>query len=462
MDPSNQNTGQNTESINPIDDQTMQGVSKGDTEEIHPYDQEIARNSLELSNTQHVGTQNFTNTGEFENDDFRNTLSLSGRDTEGQSLILIKSKEMIEKLKQELLDSKTENLGLQEKILDMAHQLELAKNTRLDVQKQLLEVDEIAKTMELMGEKVRLFQREAETALTEKEKLAQSLVTSQEHINKLKEININLTELNESKDMIINKMKSEISSVLLLKDEIPKILEMNNVLKNKLQERDAQLKQLATMAKPEQEHAEIQAAIKELSDNLQQSKTQIEALSKDNKLLTEENLKLREMEQESLATQEQLFKSQENMQEVLQDLGESLKQAQKDNLDLKARLERLQEEKNAVSSPAPAPQTAQTPEIKQLPTDERNRLEAKIEDLEREIQDLTNRDANNKVVISRLNNDTESLRQRYEQRLQDMQSESTHRELLNKRIGQELESNVKSMRSLTNHFGVSPLSFLIF
>jgi hypothetical protein len=33
------------------------------------------------------------------------------------------------------------------------------------------------------------------------------------------------------------------------------------------------LKQLATMAKPEQEHAEIQAAIKELSDNLQQSKT---------------------------------------------------------------------------------------------------------------------------------------------------------------------------------------------
>jgi hypothetical protein len=34
-------------------------------------------------------------------------------------------------------------------------------------------------------------------------------------------------------------MKSEISSVLLLKDEIPKILEMNNVLKNKLQERDA-------------------------------------------------------------------------------------------------------------------------------------------------------------------------------------------------------------------------------
>jgi hypothetical protein len=43
------------------------------------------------------------------------------------------------------------------------------------------------------------------------------------------------------------------------------------------------------------------------------------------------------------------------MQEVLQELGESLKQAQKDNLDLKARLERLQEEKNAVSSPAPAP-----------------------------------------------------------------------------------------------------------
>ena len=128
---------------------------------MHPYDEEIARNSLELSNTQNLmGTGQFTRTSGLENaeDEFRNTLSLSGRDTEGQSLILIKSKEMIERLKQELLDSKTENLGLQEKILDMAHQLELAKNTRLDVQKQLLEVDEIAKTMEMMGEKVKLFQ----------------------------------------------------------------------------------------------------------------------------------------------------------------------------------------------------------------------------------------------------------------------------------------------------------------
>jgi hypothetical protein len=38
----------------------------------------------------------------------------------------------------------------------------------LDVQKQLLEVDEIAKTMEMMGEKVKLFQSEAEKALIEK------------------------------------------------------------------------------------------------------------------------------------------------------------------------------------------------------------------------------------------------------------------------------------------------------
>ena len=106
--------GQTGESINPIEELQAEDVSKGDTEEMHPYDEEIARNSLELSNTHHLGTQNFTNTGghTFNDDEYRNTLSLSGRDTEGQSLILIKSKEMIEKLKQELLDSKTENLGM--------------------------------------------------------------------------------------------------------------------------------------------------------------------------------------------------------------------------------------------------------------------------------------------------------------------------------------------------------------
>ena len=39
------------EDINPIEEEAPQEPSKGDTEEMHPYDLEIARNSLELSNT---------------------------------------------------------------------------------------------------------------------------------------------------------------------------------------------------------------------------------------------------------------------------------------------------------------------------------------------------------------------------------------------------------------------------
>lgn len=454
----------------PVEEQTQENVSKGDTQEMHPYDEEIARNSLELSNTHNqVGTGTFAATGEmgemeFQDDDFRNTLSLSGRDTEGQSLILIKSKEMIEKLKQELLDSKTENLGLQEKIMDMAHQLELAKNTRLDVQKQLLEVDEIAKTMEIMGEKVKLFQKEAETALQDKAMLVKQQASSQEQISKLKEINQNLTDLNESKDQIINKMKSEISSVLILKDEIPKILEMNNLLKEKLKERDTQLQQLATMAKPMQEHKEIEQAIQELSENLTKSKTQIEELSKDNMLLTQENERLRQVETESLVTHEQLFKSQENMQEILKELGESLKQAQDDNASLKLRLEKLQSEKEYSETKhierETSPASNEQKVIVTLQNKEREVLEEKIEDLEREIQDLTNRDSNQRLVISKLKGETETMRQRYEERLAAVESENTQREVVNQRIGQELEYNVKSMRQLSDQFGVSFLKIL--
>ena len=102
------------------------------------------------------------------------------------------------------------------------------------------------------------------------------MIKMQEQMGNLKEINDNLTNLNDSKDQIINKMKSEISSVLILKDEIPKILEMNNVLKEKLKERDEQLQQLASFAKKPEDHDDIEKAIKELSESLNTAKTQIE------------------------------------------------------------------------------------------------------------------------------------------------------------------------------------------
>ena len=47
--------------------------------------------------------------------------------------------------------------------------------------------------------------------------------------------------MNQKKDDIIDKMKQEISNVLLLKDEIPKILQLNQVLTKKLKERDEQI-----------------------------------------------------------------------------------------------------------------------------------------------------------------------------------------------------------------------------
>lgn len=81
-------------------------------------------------------------------------MSVSGRETEGQNLILIKSKELIEKLKYQLLQSETENLTLQEQILEMTKQVEVLKQSKYDVQKQLVEEDQIVKMMELMKSKV--------------------------------------------------------------------------------------------------------------------------------------------------------------------------------------------------------------------------------------------------------------------------------------------------------------------
>lgn len=140
-----QKTGKQNKSnlnMNPIEEETGQEVSYDDeneNQEEHSYDQEIAaRNSLTLSNTQNVAGigGNFSNTGGYDqddDDDYRNTMSVSCRETEGQSLILIKSKELIEKLRQELLDVKTENLELQEKVMEMAHHLEVAKSSRVDI-----------------------------------------------------------------------------------------------------------------------------------------------------------------------------------------------------------------------------------------------------------------------------------------------------------------------------------------
>ena len=142
--------------IQELGEEHLQDESLEDSKELAKYEEELGRNSLTLSNTQHFGATNFRSGehAEDQDDDFRNTLSVSGRETEGQNLILIKSKEMIEKLRYQLLQSETQNLTLQEQILEMSKQIEALKQSKFDIQKQMVEEDEIVKTMELMRSKV--------------------------------------------------------------------------------------------------------------------------------------------------------------------------------------------------------------------------------------------------------------------------------------------------------------------
>lgn len=84
--------------IEELGEENIQDDSLEDSKDLAKYEEELARNSLTLSNTQHFQGTNYR-PGEYpdyQDDDFRNTLSASGRETEGQNLILIKSKEMIE------------------------------------------------------------------------------------------------------------------------------------------------------------------------------------------------------------------------------------------------------------------------------------------------------------------------------------------------------------------------------
>ena len=123
--------------IHELGEENLQDESLEDSKDLAKYEEELGRNSLTLSNTQHFGGTKFVpeEYPDYQDDDFRNTLSVSGRETEGQNLILIKSKELIEKLKYQLLQSETENLTLQEQILEMTKQIEVLKQSKYDVQK---------------------------------------------------------------------------------------------------------------------------------------------------------------------------------------------------------------------------------------------------------------------------------------------------------------------------------------
>ena len=66
-------------------------------------------------------------------------------------------------------------------------------------------------------------------------------------------------------------------------------MQLNQVLKKKLKERDEQLEQFASLAKSPEDYDEIESAIKELQDSLENAKNEIAELSSENIKLREEN-----------------------------------------------------------------------------------------------------------------------------------------------------------------------------
>lgn len=88
----------------------------------------------------------------------------------------------------------------------MRKEIEVLKQSKYYVQKQLFEDDAILKTMELMKSKLDLFQEKADTSEKEKIEIAEQLASTLNKMEKFEHMNQDLLSLNQKKDEIIAKM----------------------------------------------------------------------------------------------------------------------------------------------------------------------------------------------------------------------------------------------------------------
>jgi len=404
----------------------MTDYSERDTEQLMNFskDQEMeyGDSNIELENQE--GEQMDINIEDY--DDLRNTLSLSGRETEGQSLILSKCKELIEKLREELLEEKGQNTDLREKVLKLNDQLKDRKGVE-NLESQLLDMDEISKTIMQMNEKVEGFQNQAMMSTKMNEKLK---------------------ELLQEKDKIINKMKEEIDSVVALKDEIPSILDMNTQLNQKLQESEQRVQSLL---KRNKDSEDIESQIKRLQGSLEQSKKAILQLADNNNelkeknaliekekdLIEQENTKLDELKTEQENEMEKLFDHQEKLKEMLQEVGNDLKMALEENQSLKQRFE----QENRVNT--------------QRRLEEARKKDKDIQRLNKKLAMLKEKDENNRIVIEKMNEETHRLKDTYEQKLVDEKMINSQRQIMAERLEQELHKNAQDINEMSNQFDVS-------
>lgn len=204
-------------------------------------------------------------------------------------------------------------------------------------------------------------------------------------------------------------------------------MQLNQVLKKKLKERDEQLEQFASLAKSPEDYDEIESAIKELQDSLENAKNEIAELSSENIKLREENDALKseqnqtelkpEIEQKIMLLQADMFKK-------LCELEDSLSFALEDNKSLKSRLNNLQSQKEKQA-------TERDTELKRLQIssdEEQRKLESQINLLQIKIQDLSSRDEQQRIMVSKLTQENSSMKEKYEQRLFEIERENSLRE----------------------------------
>lgn len=378
----------------------------------------------------------------------RNTLSLSGRETDGQSAILAKCKELIERLREELLIEKQENAELKEKILDISEKLQDAKKNNIHTaEDQLFEMEEINKTILEMGHKVDVFQKEAETALQEKSQVEKKLQTAMK-------INQQLKDFLKEKDNLIETMKEEMDSVLLIKEEIPKLMEINQHLNGKLKERNEQMEVVMQRVKNtdtiedeikalQESLEEARNAILELGRVNEQLKEKIKNIEKEKEKFQKENLELRSLKNQQNEELRAFCENQEDFKNLLEQMGKDLKEAMEENNRLKNRLEERA--------------THQASESKRSKI-QSEKKDSEIRQLNKQLRILKQDNIANKATIEKLKKETEKIKNDYEIKLKERVFESTQRQLISNRLEEEIQKNMHDINQFADQCHV--ISFI--
>ena len=354
----------------------------------------------------------------------RDTVSERGS-TSREYQIIAQSRELVGKLRQELIEEKTRSVSLSNQIEQLQ---EIIRNNDDDT--------EIRSIMRQMKNSCDSFQTQAEAAITERNEMSDKLRNVMDISQKYKEAHI-------KKDEMLNKMRSEFQNVLSLKESYQKIETENKQLKKTLEEREKQL--IFTLEKVKEREG-FEDEITKFSQEMQNTQ----------QMLAKEQIARKEAEGicvELSTLNDQLRESFQKAQNVIKESESSRKSLNKQNFELQNKFQELED----INRKTIQDLRNQVQELKE----ENQEISSKLQKLRKqkqvqieEIEKLKDSEAESKGLTSRLNNEINRLKDEYFGQIESTKNVSTHREVLLASKEDELEEALYKLSLLAKKFEV--------